>query len=354
MESDIAQKEAEIVRLREEIENMKSLSTKNEDIYKKFDIKEGTLLWRACSSLPCGIVRPHVVRNGSFIYMGGGYTGNSMLTRTVFKYDIYNDSWDLLPVSSCHSFAVVVIDDLITIVGGINIITSKNTNTLLSYKCIGGSKGKWCSYFPSMSFERSCCSALCLKGYLAVIGGINDVDRSYMDSVEVFDVREKQWYKAPSLPTGVSFMSIAASSDSIFLTGGLGILGGLHDVFKCNFQSLIEAAKAGSTEIQIWEKMAKMPFVRSACAIINEKLFIFGGVGANESGRDECQTAIFNWNEESKEWKKIGNMVAKRSSMTVIVTGSHKAMLIGGYNNPQSWTTSLLSDVIELVNIPDL
>ena len=43
-----------------------------------------------------------------------------------------------------------------------------------------------------------------------------------------------------------------------------------------------------------------------------------------------------------------------RSSMTVIVTGSHKAMLIGGYNNSQSWTTSLLRDVIKLVNIPDL
>ena len=313
-------------------------------------VKDGTLLWRACESLPCGIVRPHVAQTERYIFIGGGFTGNSDLTRSIFRYDITQDTWNILPITPCNTHGLAIVNDLPTIVGGVNVITGFPSKTLFSFVEIG-SKGKWCSLLPPMQISRSCSSVISTGHYLIVVGGVNEMDSSlYQDTVELLDIKEKKWYFAPSFPKPVAFMSIAASNDVLYLAGGLTPNGAIKDVFCCSISELVQNAKS-SEQISVWQVLTKMPCYRSGCAVIQDSLVVFGGIANDDENTERVQSAIFVWNNETKTWKKLGNMPAKRTSLSVAVTDTTKAMLFGGYNNPQHWSMSLLSDVVEVVNL---
>ena len=213
------------------------------DLYERLDIPLGTLLWKACESIPCGFVRPHTVRNGRFIFVGGGYTGNSQHSRTVFQYDLTTFIWSALAITPCHSFGLTIINDKVAILGGVNVVTSQETKTLYSYDSSGC---KWCESLPPMLNIRSCHSVVNVSNnFIIVAGGIDNISRIHKDSVEILDIQNKQWFEAPPLPIGVSFMCMAASDKSVFLCGGLGESGAVCDLIMADVQTLVESAKSG-------------------------------------------------------------------------------------------------------------
>lgn len=325
---------------------MEDLPAKTEGLARSHGVEEGTLLWRTCEPAPSGMVRPHVARTGRYILVGGGFTGNSDLSRSVFKYDTEKDSWHDMPLAPCNNFGLVVVNQLPTIVGGVNIITGLSSKDSFSFVDIG-SKGKWCSLLPPMNVGRSCSSVALTGDFLVVVGGIGELDSSsHEDTVEVLDIREKKWYLASSFPKPVAFMSIAASDSSIYLTGGLTPNGATREVFHCSVNELVQKAKSLDRSGSVWKVLSQMPYYRSGCAIIQETLVVFGGLKDHE-----VQNGIFAWDGTGQTWKKLGRMPMKRTSLSIGVTGSSKALLIGGYNDPKHWSMSLISDIVEVVNL---
>ena len=321
-------------------------------LYESLDIPKGTLLWKACSPLTCGFVRPHVVREGPYVFTGGGYTGKLQHSRTVFRYDIRTNTWSALEISPCHSFCLTVIDDMVTILGGINVVTSHDSNVLYSYRVIG-SKGKWCVCLPPMLTKRSCGSVEKVDGFVIVAGGVDGVSRHHMRNVEVLDIQSKQWFTAPPLSMGVSFMCMKASKDSVFVAGGLGETGAISDVMMCDIQKLVQAAKMRNLNVSIWEKVTSLPLVRPGCAVVQDKLVTFGGIPTDDRVMDNCQCDVYCWRKELNAWEKLGNMPVSQSSMSAVTISPNRVMLIGGYRNARSWTTSLSFDIFEVVNILD-
>ena len=321
------------------------------DLYERFEIPFGTLLWRACEKLPCGFVRPHTVRNGSLVFVGGGYTGNSQNSRTVFQYDLATFSWSALEITPCHSFGLAIINDMVTIIGGVNVMTSQETNNLYSYKKFD-TTGKWCTSLPPMLKIRSCHSVVNVNNsFVIVAGGVDSVSRTHRDSVEIFDIENRRWIEAPSLPIGTSFMCMAASNKSVFLCGGLGVSGAVCDVITSDIQTLVEAAKSGVRDTNVWKRPTKLPLVRSGCVVVQNKLVTFGGIPHGGQNNDKCNSSIYCWNQENNTWTKLGSLPFSFSSMSGITVTPNKVMLFGGYTNARSWTTSLSHEALEVVNI---
>ncbi len=322
------------------------------DLYERLDIPLGTLLWKACESIPCGFVRPHTVRNGRFIFVGGGYTGNSQHSRTVFQYDLTTFIWSALAITPCHSFGLTIINDKVAILGGVNVVTSQETKTLYSYDSSGC---KWCESLPPMLNIRSCHSVVNVSNnFIIVAGGIDNISRIHKDSVEILDIQNKQWFEAPPLPIGVSFMCMAASDKSVFLCGGLGESGAVCDLIMADVQTLVESAKSGvsGSDINVWKRPTKLPSVRSGCVVVQNKLVTFGGISfGGGQNNDKCNSSVFCWNEEENTWVKLGLLPFSLSSMSGITITQNKVMLIGGYTNTRSWITSLSREVLEVVNI---
>lgn len=127
------------------------------------------LLWRGCTRIPCGFVRPHVVVKNTNIYVGGGNAISIEISRTVFKYDTVNDSWSQLPISPYYTFALVLANGFVTTVGGVAVLSSLVTNKLGSFD--EDNTKKWCHLLPAMPTERCVSSAVANKDHLIVVGG---------------------------------------------------------------------------------------------------------------------------------------------------------------------------------------
>ena len=127
------------------------------------------LLWRGCTRIPCGFVRPHVLVKDTNVYVGGGNTVSIDYSRTVFKYDTVNDSWSQLPISPYYTFSLVLVNGFVTTVGGVAVLSSLVTNKLGSFD--ENNTKKWCHLLPAMPTQRCVSSAVANKDHLIVIGG---------------------------------------------------------------------------------------------------------------------------------------------------------------------------------------
>ena len=317
-------------------------------------VKERTLLWRTCDSAPCGLVRPHLVQQGQYLYMGGGLGASLTKIRTVYRYSLADNTWGALPITPCHTFGLTVVDDMVTLVGGVNIITSQPSNQLLSFRGDVGVKGMWCTMLPSMPTARSCCTVIKAKGHVFVTGGVVLESRSYAKVVEVYNVHSKTWYSTPamSLPLDLAFMCGNASADRLYLSGGLSSSGAVTQVYSCSIDALIAAAKADADAAapSVWEVIANTPYVRSGNCVLQDHFLVFCGILEGE--RDETQNGVFALNKDTKEWTRLGDAPSRRSSVSAVVTGSSRVMIVGGYTQPHNWTNSIVRDVVEVLNIP--
>ena len=324
-----------------------------------------SLLWRGRAPLPCGVVRPHVVTRGTCVFVGGGSTGKLEFTRTIFKFEKQKNEWSNLPITPYFNFSMALVDDRVTVVGGVSVITSQVSNALASYEESAGAHGKWShSRFPPMPTKRSCTSSTSISKYLVVVGGIGEGDDNYLNTVEVLDVKSSQWYTASTFPKPVTFMSISASSSWIYLTGGLTTTGAVRVVFGCSLDTLLNSCDGlkddRSNPGQVWEEVAVAPCLRSGCCVVREKLVVFGGITYKHEGlhvTEGISSSVYTLDPPHPlatgkvSWRLVGQMAAKRSSMSLAVTGPSSVLMVGGYIDPRNWMNSLTTDVMEVVNL---
>ena len=328
---------------------MQALATDNRQAERKDAEEEPDLLWRAIAQLPCGIVRPHVVvGEDGCVYVGGGNTGNLEQTRLVFKYEPRRKAWLPLPITPYFTFSLALVNGAVTIVGGVSIVSNQVSAALASFVESAGRAGKWGHILPDMPTARSCTSSICTGGYLFVIGGIGSKsNRQYLPTVEVLDVKERRWSTAAPFPTGVTFMSLSASSTRLFLTGGLHNSGAVKSVMSCTIEALVSSSDGNvDNSAPVWESIVEVPALRAGCCVMNETLLVFGGVSKGNIVR-----GVYALDLPSKKWRWLGDLPAQRSSMSLAVTGESRVMVIGGYVDPRNWINSLTTDVMEVVNL---
>lgn len=169
--------------------------------------------------MPCGVVRPHVIVDGSHVYVGGGNSSKMDFSRTVMKYDVPANKWSQLPITAYHTFSMTLVQGLVTVIGGCSVVTACVCNILTSFE---ESSNKWNSKFPPMLTKRCATSSVSTSTHVVVVGGLAEDDAGYLDVVEALDLSSMCWSSVCSFPMPVTFMSIAACSR----TGRIYVLGG--------------------------------------------------------------------------------------------------------------------------------
>lgn len=145
------------------------------------------------------------------------------------------------------------------------------------------------------------------KEVLVVVGGID----SYITrTVEMFDPQKDKWLPLPDFPQPISRFSLAALSNCIYVSGGIGNGKIVADVW------MFDAAK------RKWQQQSPMlrPRAQHSSAILNDRLYVFGGVTYSyTSSRDLVDVdAIECYDPEQDAWKKVGeSMFARKQSRVV-------------------------------------
>ena len=175
------------------------------------------LRWRRVANLPVAMNSHHIVRIGSTIYCGGGYTGGSIdEARKVFQYNPKQGTWSQLPICPTRQFGLTQLDGKLVTVGGSRIDQITPINDVYIFK-----KSKmWEKAIPSLPTARMYPTTFNYKSTLVASGGIThwetDVKhRTRTNAVEVFKTKTRQWYRAEPLPVAHSSMSCAIVNDTL-------------------------------------------------------------------------------------------------------------------------------------------
>ena len=305
------------------------------------------LLWKSCPSLECGVVRPHLVTLGNEVYVGGGNTRNLEMSRKVHKYIPGAEKWDSLPITPQLTFSLTTVKGFITVVGGVNVVSSLTCGDLLHFDA---QSKKWKKTFPAMPTKRSAASAISSPDYAVVAGGIHENGHSYLSTVEILNTDTMQWNKADPLPKPTIFMCITMCNltNRIFLLGGLTRGGSVGSVFSCILSDLVESSHSNTRPgADAWEEITQAPYHRMGCLAVGGRLVVASGI--HTEGHVTKSVHVFDPN--SRQWEVCGEMAASRSSCSLASLSEGSIMVVGGYTNPQNWMTSLTTDVMECVNL---
>ena len=277
---------------------------------------------------------------------------SSLGSDRVHHYSVREKEWRILPTCPTIAFALVVVEGVLTAVGGEVCLLSNNkellspTNTLYSFEDpLRESGTSWCVRYPPMPTKRSYCTAICYQDMLIVAGGQTTyIQSNYcLTTVEVLNTHTCTWFKAFPLPWPVRSPSLSVHNSLLYLAGGWDdsgtrpLKGDLH-LLRLSCKPLHRAApsKIGDCQVTVWEAMPPSPVCHSSCAVVGGRLMLIGGRGERGRVSDKVYVCEVGRGEEEEEeevgWREVGVVPGGGlyHCLCVCVCGGEGVMVIGG------------------------
>ena len=273
---------------------------------------------------------------------------------SIHSYDSDARKWHRVPDTPHIHFTLVVVQHMLTIVGG-ELSPDEATDSLLSL--IGeGRNQKWLPNFPTMPTKRYDTAVVC-SGHSLIIAGGSD-GRNRLTAVEVLDTDTHQWSIASSLTHPFSLATISICGERLYMLGGRSQTGLTRSVLSCSVPELLKSCKpqplvgklrtAPAKQSTVWRRVADVSHYYSSCATLCEQLVAVGGCEDDKDTR-----AISVYNERTDSWEAMGDMPTARCWVLVAIPNG-KMMVVGGCVGGL-WVKGLLfggteTDVVEMLN----
>ena len=235
----------------------------------------------------------------------------------VYAFTTSTSSWSQLPNTPTHSCPSVIVNNLLTLVGGYLGMTI--TNQLFSLTGEGSGR-RWTEEFPPMPTKRYASTALCTGTALIVAGGRKGYF-STLQTVEVMNTETLQWSTAADLPQSVSSAPGAVCGDHVYILS----LGGRKFMYTCPVSALIQSCWSRPTG-DVWNKVTAPPVTNTACVSILGRLLTIGGMDSNI----KPTTAVCMYNPDSDSWEVISHMATPRYDCFAAVLPNYQLMVVGG------------------------
>ena len=269
------------------------------------------------------------IRKGAAVSHGGTAYFHPRDSQKVLQY---KNKWDTLPECPQENFGLAVIDDLLTAVGG--KVDGVAVNHLTSFI-----ENEWKQQFPAMSTKREMPAVIRVNDFLIAAGGKGE-GGDLLSSVEVMNIKTREWHHAPSLPEPVYAMSATVAQEHLYLLGGYGKHGPTPAVFVCPIDSLIDppsesspdvestaSSKPGAEEATVWYRAADLPVKLSTCVTLSDRVVAIGGSDSDGSSTD----AVHMYDPQSWKWPVVGFMPTARSEC-LAATMQKSVITAGGYS----------------------
>ena len=193
---------------------------------------------------------------------------------SVITYNSTNNKWSELPRCPNSGFCLVIVNSLLTAIGG-ETINYEVTNSLLSL-----TDNKWTGQFPPMPTKRWLTAVVCSGKSLVVAGGVGEGDKK-LSTVEVMDTETLQWSTASSLPHPLYLASATLCGDQVHMLGGFDQSNEQSkSVFTCSLAALLQSCQSQSLVAQlmtalgsgpkVWHLLADAPVTLSTCVSLQD------------------------------------------------------------------------------------
>ena len=306
------------------------------------------LRWRRVANLPIAMSGHHIVRIGSTIYCGGGYTGKISTARLMFQYNPKQDTWSQLPICPTRQFGFTQLDGKLVTVGGsrINHIIPMNDVYVFQNSAIWEN-----SIIPSLPTARMCPTAVNYKSTIVVSGGITDWKTdTRTTAVEVFQTKTYQWHHAEPLPVAHSNMSCVIVDGTFYLIGGNKSGAASRHAYCTSISNLISQALSpdhpqtsstsqASPTPPTWHVLPECPLYYFTAAELGGCLLAIGG----EDDSDSPSSAVHMYSPSTNSWVRIssGDLPVPRYCAAATQLEGGEVIFVGGRTEKDSLTKTV-------------
>ncbi len=240
----------------------------------------------------------------------------------IYSFTIPDNNWTKLPLSKFKDFSMVVIDGVLTTIGGWDFSTAES-DVILS---LSPGQTCWKEVLPPMPNGRTKPATVTTDSHLVVAGGIAFPSRTHI--VEVLDTNTLQWSTASDIPLSsyIPWMTLCGGGN-IYLRQG-------NTVHSCSVDVLLKSCKPIATlacsndSVSVWSRLADTPVeFDTSLVTVREHILAIGGC-------DGCQhpTAdIYCYDVATDSWSVIGQLPTPRFRVLTAVLSSNEVIVLGGH-----------------------
>ena len=282
--------------------------------------------WEEGAPKPVGCWGHTAVWLNGVVYVSGGYyTGG--ISFTINCYDPVNNSWSS-PINTSYSlFAMTTMNSRLIIAGGRDKYY-KITNQVLT---LDSTELK---YYSKMITARSDAVAAGHQRMLIITGGEDD-NLKKLSSTELFDTRNRQWYKCDDLPQPHYMLQSVIVDNILYLLGGVNKDdNGSPVVFIASMDTLL-------THQLKWSTIQDTPWCFAAPVSVNGTHLLIAG-GSKMTGNEYTRTFdLYRLNKITHSWEVIGHIPLAINGTAAVSTADNRVIVIGGRNDKGEATNTV-------------
>jgi hypothetical protein len=241
-------------------------------------------------------------KNVALILGGTAVVHGSTAYFSEYSYTISGNKWITLPKCKYQFFALAVVIDTLTTVGGRDG-SGTATNALLS---LSGSS--WEEILPPMPTKRKHPGTAVTPTHLVVAGGEPKPWNS-LATVEILNTNTLQWSTASSLPVATSFPRITTHDGCLYFSPKN------NNAFSCSVEDLLKSTNSND----VWTRLPRIPASRcSSLVTLKGRVLAIGG------------KAIHCYDVATNSWSVVGKMPTPRSEALTAVLPGNELVVVGG------------------------
>jgi N-acetylneuraminic acid mutarotase len=265
--------------------------------------------------------------NGRIYAAGGlGGTGGGQFANDVEVYNPLSNSWavDGPFTSPRYSFGLAGIGNTLYAVGG-ETLAGGTVSTVEAYDTLSHT---WAAK-RSMNIARGSPGAAAINNVLYAVGGrelyveTKPTDKS--NALEAYDPATDVWTSKAPMPTPRMTSAVAVVNNILYVIGGIGASG-----------ASLTTVEAYDPATNTWTTKAPMPTARHfmAAAVVNNSVYVIGGVHFTGPQGSDVLALVEAYDPAANTWTTMPPMPSPRYGLAAAVLGSVVYAMAGDFNGP--------------------
>ena len=256
--------------------------------------------------------------------MAGGAPQNETYDY-VFAYNISNNKWSRLSPPGHYMGRLQIINDQLTVIGGVDNDTNKYTNKVSTFN---NNINDWIRYYPDLMKPRCKPGVVTHEDHVIVLGGIID-DDVYSDDIEVLNwTQPLHWMKSNlKLPEPMCLPSLTISHNQLYIIGyrnNLTYSTAYQLPIDCIILSIGQPPTSGQGDN--WNTLPNAPYYSTALLPQSYPPVIIGG--DNIQGVPTSDITAFDITKNT--WKKVASLSTAKDCVSVVPISHDSILIIGG------------------------
>jgi len=264
----------------------------------------------------------YAVTIGMMVYVTGGNSRNGDAVEHVHRFNLESNSWDKLPPSKYHHCVPVLLEGKLSLIGGRK---PSNKAVISKVNTYDEDSNQWVTIYPDMNQPRYRPAVTNNDHHVIVLGGKIKERSKLTDSIEIMNIKNKQWTTlATPLPEKMYDMSATISDDLVWIIGYDNGSSRSNKVYTVPMDDLIYL-----TNIKHPWKQLHNDTVCFKTAVVSNSYppVILGG----DDRQNKTVSAVVAYDHKTESWSEVAILSSPRAHCAVAkLPGKRGILVIGG------------------------